>query len=68
MELKEHTAGMIWISDYPVHYAGCDFSARMTVIRLPDGQLVLHSPCDIDQAAADQISALGTPAFIVAPG
>ncbi|MYM57122.1 DUF4336 domain-containing protein [Thalassovita mangrovi] len=68
MELTEHTKGAIWIADYPVHYAGTRFNARMTVIRLADGRLILHSPGDIDAAGAAQIAALGTPAFIVAPG
>ncbi len=40
----------------------------MTVIRLASGQLVLHSPCDITAAIAEEISALGPVAHIVAPG
>jgi hypothetical protein len=68
MDLKEHTEGSIWIAEYPVHYSGLDFTARMTVIRLADGRLILHSPSEIDDAAAARISALGTPAFILAPG
>lgn len=68
IELIEHTAGAIWIAEYPVHYSGLDFSARMTVIRLPDERLVLRSPCEIDDAAAAKISALDTPAFVIAPG
>ena len=40
----------------------------MTVIRLASGQLMLHSPCDITAALAEQISALGPVAHIVAPG
>jgi hypothetical protein len=40
----------------------------MTVIRLASGQLILHSPCDITAAIAEEISALGPVAHIVAPG
>jgi hypothetical protein len=40
----------------------------MTVIRLASGQLMLHSPCDITAAIAEEISALGPVAHIVAPG
>lgn len=68
MDLEEHTPGAIWIVEYPVHFSGLDFSARMTIIRLPDGRLMLHSPCDIDAETAVRIRALGTPAYIVAPG
>jgi len=67
-DLVEHTPGAIWIADYPVHYAGIDLTARMTIIRLKDGRLLLHSPCEINGALKEKIEALGTPAFIVAPG
>ncbi len=40
----------------------------MTVIRLASGQLMLHSPCNITTAIADELSALGPVAHIVAPG
>ena len=68
MDLKEQTADAIWTADYPVHYCGIGFSAQVTVIRLPDGRLILHSPSDIGAAAAARISALGPPAFIIASG
>jgi hypothetical protein len=48
--------------------AGTRFDARMTVIRLASGQLMLHSPCAITAALAEEISALGPVAHIVAPG
>ncbi len=68
MQLIQHTPGQIWITDYPVHYSGLDFSARMTVIRLPGRGLMLHSPCDIDSHMAAQLENLGEVACIVAPG
>lgn len=40
----------------------------MTVIRFASGQLMLHSPCNIKTAIAEEISALGPVAHIVAPG
>jgi hypothetical protein len=47
---------------------GARFDARMTVIRLSSGELMLHSPCDITAAMAEKISALGPVTHIVAPG
>jgi hypothetical protein len=44
------------------------FEARMTVVRLATGQLMLHSPCNITATIAEEISALGPVAHIVAPG
>jgi hypothetical protein len=48
--------------------AGTRFEARMTLIRLASGKLMLHSPCEITAAMAEEISALGTVAHIVVPG
>lgn len=58
----------IWLHAYPIHYAGTKFDARMTVIRLASGELLLHSPCNITALLAKEISALGPVAHIVAPG
>lgn len=68
MHLIEFSTDQIWTADYPVKYVGCRFNARMTVIRLADGALMLHSPGPIDQAMATAISALGNVSQIVAPG
>jgi hypothetical protein len=40
----------------------------MTVIRLASGQIMLHSPCPITTAIAEEVSALGPVAHIVIPG
>ena len=37
-----------------VHYAGLDFHARATVIRLSSGDLVVHSPQAIEDAHSDR--------------
>lgn len=39
----------------------------MTVIRLADGSVVLHSPCEFSQALADEIAGIGVVRHIVAP-
>jgi hypothetical protein len=68
MPLTPYVADRIWLCAYPVRLAGTRFEARMTVIRLACGELMLHSPCDITAALAEEISALGQVAHIVAPG
>jgi len=40
-ELAEHTPGHIWLATYPIRYAGTRFDARMTVLRLGDGRLLV---------------------------
>ena len=66
--LREYVPGQIWLKEYPIHYAGTDFDARMTVVRLGDGRLWIHSPSTIDAETKEAIAALGPVAFIVAPG
>jgi hypothetical protein len=68
MLLSSYIAGQIWLCPYPVRLAGTSFGARMTVIRLASGQIMLHSPCQITAALADEISALGPVVHIVVPG
>lgn len=68
MQLSPYVPGQIWLCAYPVRLAGTRFDARMAVIRLASGQLMLHSPCAITAALAQEIAALGPVAHIVAPG
>ncbi len=66
--LRPYVADRVWLCAYPVSLAGARFDARMTVIRLASGELMLHSPCEITPTRADEIGALGPVAHIVAPG
>ena len=67
-DLFEYQKDWIWIKEYPVHYAGVDFNSRMTVIRLLNNNLLIHSPCEIDRTTQLAIERLGQVEFIVAPG
>lgn len=66
--LTEYVPGRIWLKEYPVRFGWMDFNARMTIVRLDDGRLLVHSPCDVDAGLKDAIEALGPVAFIIAPG
>ena len=67
-DLVEYTNNLIWIKEYPIHYAGTEFNSRMTIVRLANGDLFIHSPCEIDEHTQAEIERLGKVAFIVAPG
>ncbi len=67
-QLEEYIPGTIWLCRYPVSCVGTEFDARMTVIRLRDGKLMLHSPCAIDSQMKTALTALGPTAYLVAPG
>jgi len=60
--------GSLWVRSYPVRLGGARFTARMTVIRLGDGKVVIHSPGPFDQALAAAVARLGPVAAIIAPG
>lgn len=50
----------IWIVDGPeIIFGGLAFSTRMTVIRLANGDLFIHSPTPLDDALKAEIDALG---------
>ncbi len=67
-DLFEYHPDRIWIKEYPIHYAGVDFNSRMTVIHLLNGNLLIHSPCEIDLNTKVAIERLGKVQFIIAPG
>lgn len=67
-EWQEYQPGVIWVREYPIHFFGMDIRARMTVVRLSDGTLFLHSPCRMDTQTAAYIRKLGPVSCIVAPG
>ncbi len=58
----------IWVADYFLSLGGARINARMTVIRLRDGQVLIHSPCPFDDALRAEVAALGTVVAIIAPG
>lgn len=43
--------GQLWLKPYPVHYAGADFEARMTVIALGNN-LRRNAHATVEQARA----------------
>jgi len=68
MCLEEYISGKIWIVEYPVRFGGMDIYGRMTIVRLNDGRLFVHSPCKVDAVLKSEIDRIGPVAFIVAPG
>ncbi len=68
MALVAHDADL-WSTEYEMGWpAGLvPIPVRMTVIRLGDGQLILHSPAPITRELRDELAALGRVGFIVVP-
>jgi hypothetical protein len=57
----------LWIADQPLSVLGLELGARMTVVRLGDGRLLLHSPIKPAPDVVDEVRALGDVAALVAP-
>ncbi|MCA1372888.1 MULTISPECIES: SDR family oxidoreductase [unclassified Bradyrhizobium] len=58
----------IWIvNDKPINAAGLQLPVRMTVIRLSNGDLVLHSPVRYSPALREELKRLGTIRYLLAP-
>src|SRR5512134_338707 len=57
----------LWVAERPQRFYGLEVGTRMTVIRLADGSLLLHSPVALDAGLRRQLDALGPVRFAVAP-
>jgi hypothetical protein len=68
MVLSEYVKEQIWICEYPVRYSGIDLFGRMTVIRLQNGDLLIHDPCQIDENLKSELATIGNVKYIIAPG
>jgi len=67
-QLVERIRDTIFTVDYPIRFSGMDLYSRMTIVKLSDGKLWLHSPCKPDPGLKSQIDEIGEVAYIVAPG
>jgi len=57
----------LWVAERPQRFLGLEVGARMTVIRLRDGSLLLHSPLRLDSELRGELDARGPVRFAVAP-
>jgi hypothetical protein len=58
----------LWLCDYFVRLGGARVNARMTLIKLRSGEILVHSPCAFDASLTAEVAALGRVAAIIAPG
>lgn len=57
----------LWVAEQPLRFAGLEIGARMTVVRLRGGELLLHSPIRPTAELVGQVRALGPIAALVCP-
>jgi hypothetical protein len=57
----------LWIADSPLRFLGLEVGTRMTVVRLSDNKLLLHSPVAPTPDLLRDVKAVGRVAYLVAP-
>jgi hypothetical protein len=62
----------LWIVDGPLIRFGfgwlkAPFTTRMTILRLADGDLFIHSPTELTDTLRQDVLSLGTPRWLIAP-
>jgi hypothetical protein len=57
----------LFVAERPFRLVGLEIGTRMTVIRLPGGELFLHSPVALDEVMRKELDRLGRVRFAVGP-
>lgn len=57
----------VWVADGPLRFVGIQMGCRMTVIRLGDGTLLLHSPIQHAPSLQAAVEANGSVSWLLAP-
>ena len=66
-QLAAVVPGAVWTAHQPLTFYGLHITTCMSVVRLGDGRLWVHSPIDLDEAGRAELDARGEVAAIVAP-
>ena len=65
--MLESLAENLWVARRPLPLAVGDVGARMTVLRLPDRSLMLHSPVQLDAPLLQALGELGPVKWLLGP-
>ena len=57
----------LWVAEQPLRYLGVALTTRMTIVRLADGVLVIHSPIRLTEELRSDVASAGRVRFIIAP-
>jgi hypothetical protein len=57
----------LWVAEQPLRYLGIALTTRMTIVRLTDGTLMVHSPIRLTDELRSAAASAGRVRFIVAP-
>lgn len=57
----------LWVKQVPLRFFGVQIGTRMTVIRLPENHLFVHSPIALTPATKASLNMLGAVTYVVSP-
>ncbi len=57
----------LWVAEQPLRFAGIEVGCRMTVVRLPGGGVIVHSPIECVAELRNEVQSIGEVGWIVAP-
>ncbi len=57
----------LWVAEQPLRFGLLQLGTRMTVIRLSDASLLLHSPIALTESLRMEIEELGSVRYVIAP-
>ena len=63
-QLVEYIKDQIWILEYPIRFAGLNLFGRMTIVKLDNGNLFIHDPCEMSDLVRREIDAIGEVNYI----
>jgi hypothetical protein len=67
VQTLEAVAPDVWVARRPLPIAVGDVGARMTVLRLADGTLMLHSPVKLDAGLQRALALIGSVRWVIGP-
>jgi hypothetical protein len=57
----------LWVAEQPLRFGVIELGARMTVMRLADSSIVLHSPISLTDSLKRELDSIGTVRDVIAP-
>jgi Domain of unknown function (DUF4336) len=67
MRLNCLVQNFLWHATQPLKFGPIPLSSRMTVVRLQDGRLWVHSPISPTRDLVDELQAIGPVGYVIAP-
>src|ERR671932_994438 len=65
--LRELSPNRLWIAEMPLRFCGIEVGTRMSICRLSDDSLWLHSPIKLNEELKGELDWLGAVRFVVSP-